>query len=140
LTPLELVESEVPIPLRVNFGVLVRMLAAGINPIDAKIRSGGGVATAIDAYPTALGRGFSGVVIESPFEKLRRLRGSVLAQRDAGAGGAGHFAVQLARYFGAHVIATGATSNADCSAGSARARSSTTRRRGSRRASTRSTR
>lgn len=171
-TPLELVASEVPIPLRVNSEVLIRVLAAGINPIDAKTRSGGGVAQAIGAYPAVLGRDFSGVVVESPFEahalqpgmevfgmtSFPRSTGSYAeyvavsslsvtrkpaslshveaagvplaaltawgmvvdvakaheGQRmliHAGAGGVGHFAVQFARYFGAHVIATGSTRN-----------------------------
>lgn len=58
---------EVPTPVRVGHEVLVRVIAAGVNPIDAKTRAGGGVARALGTWPTVLGYDFSGVVVESPF-------------------------------------------------------------------------
>jgi len=166
--------AEVERPVRVNAEFLVRVVAAGVNPIDAKTRSGKGAASAIARYPVILGNDFSGVVVESPYEshplqpgdevygmttvprgsgsyaeflavpstsiaaKPRALShaeaagvpvaaltawGAVVdvarahaGQRvliHAGAGGVGHFAVQFASYFGAHVIATGSARNGE---------------------------
>jgi len=170
--PEVLTPARMPLPLRINSEVLVRVAAAGINPIDAKTRSGAGVSSAIPGFPAILGNDFSGVVVEAPYEahqfqpgdevfgmlavprmagcyaeyvtvpslgiarKPRRLThaeasgvptaaltawGMVVdvakaheGQRmliHAGAGGVGHFAVQFAAYFGAHVIATGSGPN-----------------------------
>lgn len=165
--------AEVDRPVRVNAEVLVRVVAAGVNPIDAKTRAGRGAFPGIPSFPAVLGNDFSGVVVEAPFEahplqpgtevygmgmvprmpgayaeyvaipelsvarKPSRLShveaaavplaaltawGMVVetakaheGQRmliHAGAGGVGHFAVQFASYFGAHVIATGSARNA----------------------------
>ena len=162
--------ADVPRPSRVNAEFLVKVIAAGVNPIDATTRAGGGVAGEIKSYPAVLGNDFSGIVVESPFEAhpikpgdevygmvmVPRFGGSYaeyvtvpslsIAKKPAslshieaagvplaaltawgmvvevakahegqrmlihaGAGGVGHFAVQLASYFGAHVIATGLT-------------------------------
>lgn len=164
--------AEVPVPTKVSSELLVKVMAAGINPIDAKTRSGAGSSAAIASYPVILGQDFSGIVVESPFEAcalrpgdevfgmvtVPRLAGSYAeyvsvptmsvarkpsrlthieaaavptgaltawgvvvdvakaheGQRmliHAGAGGVGHFAVQIAAYFGAHVIATGSGKN-----------------------------
>lgn len=162
----------VPDPVRTGAEVLVKVVAAGINPIDAKTRAGRGAAAAIREYPVVLGHDFSGVVVESPYEAhplqpgdevfgmlmVPRFSGSyaeyltvptmsvtrkptrlshveaaavplaaltawglvvdVAKAHDgqrmlihAGSGGVGHFAVQFASYFGAHVIATGSPRN-----------------------------
>jgi NADPH:quinone reductase-like Zn-dependent oxidoreductase len=60
--------ATVPTPTAVLSEVLVRVVAAGINPIDAKTRAGAGVSAAIPGFPTTLGFDFSGVVVKSPYE------------------------------------------------------------------------
>lgn len=170
--PGSLTLAEVPLPLQLNSEVLVKVMAAGVNPIDAKTRAGFGVSAGIAGFPAILGCDFSGVVVESPYDafplkpgdevygmvsvprmagcyaefvsvpalsvarkptRLSHLEaagvpvaaltawGAVVdvakaheGQRiliHAGAGGVGHFAVQFAAYFGAHVIATGSSRN-----------------------------
>lgn len=165
--------ATVPTPSPILSEVLVRVVAAGINPIDAKTRAGRGASGAITAWPATLGYDFSGVVVEAPYEghpfpvgtevfgmtptprtpgtyaeyavvpslSLARKPTSLshveaagvplaaltawglvvetaLAHANqrilihAGSGGVGHFAVQFAAYFGAHVIATGSARNA----------------------------
>ena len=55
-------------PAKVNAEFLVKVVAAGVNPIDAKTRSGKGAAGAIESFPVILGNDFSGIVVESPYE------------------------------------------------------------------------
>lgn len=164
--------AEIPRPVRISAEFLVKVVAAGVNPVDYKTRSGLGAAAAISAFPVVLGNDFSGIVVESPYEahpikvgdevygmtmvprfggtyaeyaavpansltrKPRSLShveaaavplaaltawGAVVdvakaheGQRiliHAGAGGVGHFAIQFAAFFGAHVTTTGSTRN-----------------------------
>jgi NADPH:quinone reductase-like Zn-dependent oxidoreductase len=60
--------TEVPKPVKVNSEFLVKVLAASVNPIDAKTRDGRGVSGEIKCFPAILGNDFSGVVVESPYE------------------------------------------------------------------------
>ncbi|MGH3705108.1 MAG: NADP-dependent oxidoreductase [Agromyces sp.] len=63
----ELHIAEVPDPIRISDEVVVRVVAAGVNPIDAKTRSGRGVSRAIPSYPAVLGGDFAGVVESVPY-------------------------------------------------------------------------
>ena len=56
------------VPTKVNSEFLVRVVAAGVNPIDAKTRAGRGVTAAIASFPAILGNDFSGVVVSTPYE------------------------------------------------------------------------
>ncbi|MGV8886429.1 MAG: NADP-dependent oxidoreductase [Microbacteriaceae bacterium] len=60
--------AEVTAPSKVNAEFVVKVVAAGINPIDAKTRAGRGVSAAITSYPAVLGNDFSGIVLETPYE------------------------------------------------------------------------
>lgn len=167
-----LYEASLRVPNPVLSEVLVRVVAAGINPIDAKTRGGAGVSGQIPAFPSTLGYDFSGVVVRTPYEAHPLQPGTAvfgmvpfprsggtyaqyavvpslsLARRPtslshveaagvplaaltawglvvetahahegqrmlihAGSGGVGHFAVQFAAYFGAHVTVTGSAHN-----------------------------
>jgi NADPH:quinone reductase-like Zn-dependent oxidoreductase len=57
-------------PVRISAEVLIRVVAAGVNPVDTKIRAGKGAAAAISSWPVVLGNDFSGVVVESPYESF----------------------------------------------------------------------
>ena len=67
-SPDELRLAEVPVPAVITDELLIRVVAAGINPIDAKTRAGSGASAAISAFPVVLGNDFSGVVVKAPYE------------------------------------------------------------------------
>ncbi|MBI5159958.1 MAG: NADP-dependent oxidoreductase [Micrococcales bacterium] len=60
--------TRVPMPVRANAELLVKVIAAGVNPVDAKTRAGQGAFAAIDRFPAILGNDFSGIVVEAPYE------------------------------------------------------------------------
>ncbi|MBX3196319.1 MAG: NADP-dependent oxidoreductase [Microbacteriaceae bacterium] len=66
--PEVLTMTEVPRPVRVNAELLIRVVAAGVNPIDAKTRAGRGAFAGIHSFPVILGNDVSGVVVEAPYE------------------------------------------------------------------------
>ncbi|MFI8593334.1 NADP-dependent oxidoreductase [Microbacterium sp. NPDC078428] len=165
--------GRVATPSPVISELLIRVVAAGVNPIDVKTRAGRGVAAALGAGPTVPGFDFSGVVVKAPYETHPLQPGTAVfgmaafprtpgtyaeyvvasslsvakmpsalshveaagvplaaltawglvvetahaheGQRiliHAGSGGVGHFAVQFAAYFGAHVTTTASGRNA----------------------------
>jgi NADPH:quinone reductase-like Zn-dependent oxidoreductase len=59
--------ADIDRPARISSEVLVRVVAAGVNPIDAKTRAGKGPFAAIANFPAVLGNDFSGVVVEAPY-------------------------------------------------------------------------
>ncbi|SMH45554.1 NADPH:quinone reductase [Rathayibacter oskolensis] len=59
--------ATVPTPTAINAEFTVKVIAAGVNPLDAKTRAGRGVASQIGSYPAVLGHDFSGVVVSSPY-------------------------------------------------------------------------
>lgn len=62
--------AEVPVPVPVGAELLVRVIAAGVNPIDAKTRAGRGAAAGLTGWPAVLGSDFSGVVMRAPYESF----------------------------------------------------------------------
>ncbi|MGA1810811.1 NADP-dependent oxidoreductase [Frondihabitans sp. 4ASC-45] len=167
-----LVPKEIPVPGRQGSEVLVRVIAAGVNPFDAEARRGLAGHCGSPELPAVLGCDFSGVVVESPylghaFQPGVEVYGVASVPRSAGtyaeyvsvpslqvarkpkslshteasavplaaltawglvvdvakahegqrilihaaAGGVGHFAVQFAAYFGAHVVTTSSARN-----------------------------
>ncbi|MES1212458.1 MAG: alcohol dehydrogenase catalytic domain-containing protein, partial [Leifsonia sp.] len=65
--PEVLTMAEIDRPVRISSEVLVKVVAAGVNPIDAKTRAGRGPFAAISIFPAVLGNDFSGVVAEAPY-------------------------------------------------------------------------
>jgi NADPH:quinone reductase-like Zn-dependent oxidoreductase len=161
-----------PVPLPTE--VLVRVRAAGVNPVDWQTRAGAGVAWALGELPFTLGWDVSGIVEEvgfgvttlapgeevygmpwfpraaggyaefvtAPSRQFARKPRSITHEQaaavplaaltawqtlidtahvqpgqrvlvHAAAGGVGHFAVQIARYLGAHVIGTASSARHD---------------------------
>lgn len=172
--PEVLVYGEAPRPQPAQGEALVRVHAAGINPVDWKTRKGEGVARLIQEFPAVLGWDISGVVEEvgpgvgslrpgdevyglirfpqpgggyaeyaaapeehlapkprsldhvhaaavplaalTAWQALFDTAGLQPGQRvliHAAAGGVGHFAVQLAKWKGAHVIGTASSRNVE---------------------------
>lgn len=66
--PEVLTETVVDMPVPAIGEVLVRVSAAGVNPIDLKTRAGGGSAPLIRSYPAILGVDFAGTVERPAFD------------------------------------------------------------------------
>lgn len=62
--------AQVPVPVPVGAELLVRVIAAGVNPTDAKTRAGRGAAAGLTGWPAVLGSDFSGIVMRSPYESF----------------------------------------------------------------------
>jgi NADPH:quinone reductase-like Zn-dependent oxidoreductase len=82
--------ADVDRPVRVSAELMVRVVAAGINPIDTKTRSGKGGFAALAKFPAILGADFSGVVVEAPYaahplQPGTEVYGMALAPRTPGA-------------------------------------------------------
>lgn len=63
-----LTPATVPLPVPAIGEALVRVSAAGVNPIDAKTRSGRGAAALIRNYPAILGVDFCGTIVRPAFD------------------------------------------------------------------------
>lgn len=60
--------ANVPLPQLFTGELLVKVAAAGINPIDVKTRAGRGTASGFSRFPAVLGHDFAGVVAQPPYE------------------------------------------------------------------------
>lgn len=89
----QIVAAEVPTPRPAATQVLVKVAASSVNPVDWKLRHTQGLLYRPVAFPSIPGADISGEVVE--------------------AGGVGHFAVQIARSYGAHVAAVCSGKHAD---------------------------
>jgi NADPH:quinone reductase-like Zn-dependent oxidoreductase len=84
--------ADVTRPVPVVGEVLVRVVAAGLNPIDVTTRAGAGAAAGVPGFPAVLGHDFSGVVVQSPYEAFRLQPGDEVYGISAAPRGAGSFA------------------------------------------------
>ncbi len=58
---------DVAAPLRIESEVLVKVVAAGVSPLDVLARAGHLPASVLGGFPAVLGYDFSGIVIEAPY-------------------------------------------------------------------------
>ena len=84
-----LVERDMPMVIPGIGEAIIRVEAAGINPIDAKTRSGGGASSLIGEYPAILGVDFCGTIVQPafdthPFQPGDRVYGMVPVPRVSG--------------------------------------------------------
>jgi NADPH:quinone reductase-like Zn-dependent oxidoreductase len=126
-----LTEEEVRTPEPSTREVLIEVYAAGVNPIDWKVREGYAKSWLKHKLPLVPGWDVSGVIVErgrkvEGFREGDEVYGKLDTARDgayaeyvvsqtvlihAAAGGVGHFAVQFAKWKGARVIGTASGRN-----------------------------
>jgi NADPH:quinone reductase-like Zn-dependent oxidoreductase len=58
---------DVDAPLRIDSEVLVKVVAAGVSPLDVFARAGRLPASVLGRFPAVLGYDFSGIVVEAPY-------------------------------------------------------------------------
>src|SRR6267142_2281819 len=105
--------EDAPRPQPKDDEVLIRVMAAGVNPVDVFIREG-----RITRFPFIPGMDVAGVVEEAGNKVTKFKRGDAVYaylsfEEHGGSGGVGTFAVQIAKARGAKVIATASTANQD---------------------------
>lgn len=88
--------ADVPRPVPVVGELLIRVVAAGLNPIDVKTRAGSGEAAGVARFPAVLGHDFSGVVVSAPYEAFRLQPGDEVYGISAAPRTTGSFAEYLA--------------------------------------------
>lgn len=93
--------AEVPVPTPAEHEVLIKVHAAGLNPVDYKIVEGGVSAW---QYPHILGLDVAGEIVSV---------GQGVTNWHVGAGGVGSIAIQLAKLHGCKVFTTASSSKHD---------------------------
>ncbi len=105
--------EDVPRPEPKEDEILIRVMAASVNPVDAAIRKGYLVALKPKAvtYEQAAAIGAAGSTAWEALVDGARLSAGQTVLIHGGSGGVGHFAIQIAKARGANVIATASTPN-----------------------------
>lgn len=88
--------TEVAVPRPVGAEVLVRVIGAGLNPLDVRTRAGEGEAAGVASWPAVLGHDFSGVVVAAPYALFGLQPGDEVYGVAAGPRGPGSFAEYVA--------------------------------------------
>jgi len=101
--------DEIPVPAIGDEDVLIRVVAASVNPVDWKIREG----HLRDIIPHRLPLTLAGITAWEAIINVGQVSAGQSVLIHAAAGGVGSLAVQLAKWRGAEVIATASAQNAD---------------------------
>ncbi len=105
----EILIEDMNIPVPRDNEVLVRVHAAGLNPVDYKVAASGHPSW---TYPFVLGLDVAGTVYQALYRKID-MSGMESILIHGGAGGVGGFAIQLAKRAGLKVITTCSPENND---------------------------